>query len=209
MKLESLTRSPQSGRFTLVFDDGHKLRVEPGVVADCGLYPGRFLTDEEYEELLKTAKRASSRARAVRIVAASGVSEQELRRRLVRKGEDKADAADAAQWLHDLGVLDDEKAARDIARRAAAKGYGKARIRQELYAKGIAKELWDDALAELPEPDDAIDRFLSQRLRGSVPDERERRRVTDALIRRGHSYGDIRDALRRYEQSAAENDPEE
>ena len=106
-------------------------------------------------------------------------------------------------------MLDDEKAARDIARRAAAKGYGKARIRQELYAKGIAKELWDDALAELPEPDDAIDRFLSQRLRGSVPDERERRRVTDALIRRGHSYGDIRDALRRYEQSAAENDPEE
>ena len=84
MKLESLTRSPQSGRFTLVFDDGRKLRVEPGVVADCGLYSGRFLTDEEYEELLKTAKRASSRARAVRIVAASGVSEQELRRRLVR-----------------------------------------------------------------------------------------------------------------------------
>lgn len=204
MKLESLTRSPQTGRFTLVFEDGHKMRVEPSVVADCGLFGGRELTDEEYEDLLAAAKKASSRARAVRIVAASSVSERELRRRLVQKGETAQDADDAVAWLGELGVLDDEKAARDVARRAAAKGYGTARIRQELYAKGIPRELWDAALQDLPEPDDAIDRFLAQRLRGQMPDEREKRRVTDALCRRGHSYGDIRAALRRYEESLEE-----
>lgn len=204
MRIESLTRSPQTGRFTLVFADGHKMRVEASVVADCGLFGGRELTDEEYEALLAAAKKASSRARAVRIVAASNVSERELRRRLLQKGETAQDADEAVSWLGELGVLDDEKAARDIARRAAAKGYGAARIRQELYAKGIPRELWDEALKDLPEPDDAIDRFLAQRLRGQMLDEREKRRVTDALCRRGHSYGDIRAALRRYEESLEE-----
>jgi regulatory protein len=204
MKIESVTKLPQSGRFALVFDDGHKMRVEPSVVADLGLCSGRSLTEEEYQTLQETARRASARARAVRIVAASGVSEQELRRRLVQKGEEKQDAEDAVAWLSDLGVMDDEKTARDIARRAAAKGYGKARIRQELYQKGIPREYWDEALAALPEPDDAIDRFLAQRLHGQMPDQKELKKVTDALCRRGHSWADIKAALARY--GAAQDD---
>ena len=45
-----------------------------------------------------------------------------------------------------------------------------ARIRQMLYAKHIPRELWDEALAELPEQDDAIDAFLQKRFRGRQPD---------------------------------------
>lgn len=199
MKIESVTALPQSGRVSIVFDDGHKLKVEPSVVADCGLYSGKVMTEEEYAAMLEAAKKASARARAVRIVAASGVSEKELRRRLVYKGEAKEDADEAADWLKELGFVDDARTAKDIARRAAHKGYGKARIRQELYQKGIPREYWEQALEDLPEPDDAIDRFLQQRLRGGVPDQKELKKVTDALYRRGHSWSDIKAALTRYQ----------
>ena len=142
--------------------------------------------------------RASAKARAVRIVAATGVSSRELHRRLVQKGEQEEAAEEAVQWLTDLHLLDDRATAAQLARNAAAKGYGPARIRQILYQKGIDRDLWEEAMSGLPAPDDAIDRFLAARLKGRQPDEKEIRRAVDALLCRGHRWADIRPALRRY-----------
>ena len=76
--------------------------------------------------------------------------------------------------------------------------------RLQLYAKLIPRELWDEALAELPEQDDAIDAFLQKRFRGRQPDRTEIRRAADALLRRGHAWGDIRRALERYDPDLPE-----
>ena len=119
--------------------------------------------------------------------------------RLRQKGESPENARQAVEWLDGLSLLDDEAAARQIVRSGTAKGYGAARIRQMLYAKHIPRELWDEALAELPEQDDAIDAFLQKRFRGRQPDRTEIRRAADALLRRGHAWGDIRRALERYD----------
>lgn len=51
-------------------------------------------------------------------------------------------------------------------------------------------------MPELPEMDDAIDRFLLRRWQGKDPDEKEVKRTVDALIRRGHSWKDIQSGLR-------------
>ena len=51
----------------------------------------------------------------------------------------------------------------------------------------------------MPPMDDAIDRFLRQRLKGSEPDEKTVQKTVQALLRRGHSWGDIQSALRRYQ----------
>ena len=45
---------------------------------------------------------------------------------------------------------------------------GKSRIKNILFEKGIPQELWEEALAELPEMDDAIDRFLLRRWQGRI-----------------------------------------
>lgn len=188
-------------RVTLWFDDGTRMKVSTNVVVRYGLYQGMELDEETLAQLLEGAQKASARDRAVRIVSAASVSEKELKRRLVQKGERPEDAADAAVWLRELGAVDDEAMARRIVRRCADKGYGEARVRQELYAKGIPKQYWEDALEQLPDMADAIDRFLMQRLRGENPDQRELKRVTDALARRGHGWEDISAALRRYRDS--------
>ena len=128
----------------------------------------------------------------------------ELEHRLRQKGESPENARQAVEWLDGLSLLDDEAAARQIVRSGTAKGYGAARIRQMLYAKHIPRELWDEALAELPEQDDAIDAFLQKRFRGRQPDRTEIRRAADALLRRGHAWGDIRRALERYDPDLPE-----
>ena len=107
MKLESLTPVPgPTGRIKLLFDDGKTMKVYPEVVTDCGLYAGKDLSEEDFAALETAARRASARQRAVRIVSASAVSEKELQRRLVRRGETAEDAAETVDWLKDLQVLD-------------------------------------------------------------------------------------------------------
>ena len=159
------TRSPQ-GKLRLRFDSGEAMLVLPAVVADLSLRPGMDIPDAARASLEAAAGSASAKERAVRILSAATVSRAELEHRLRQKGESPENARQAVEWLAGLSLLDDEAAARQIVRSGTAKGYGAARIRQMLYAKHIPRELWDEALAELPEQDDAIDAFLQKRFRG-------------------------------------------
>ncbi|MDD3165473.1 MAG: regulatory protein RecX [Oscillospiraceae bacterium] len=200
MKLNVIRQTKSPNKLDLVFDNDTKVRVMATVVPDLGLYGGMTVDDAHLEEILEASRAASAKARAVRIVSASAVTRKELHRRLTQKGETPDDAAAAVAWLEELGAVDDGETATRIVRKALAKGYGAARIRQELYAKGVPKQYWDAAMEHLPEMDDAIDRFLEQRLRGQWPDDKLLRKTTDALMRRGHNWSDIRAALNRYKQ---------
>ena len=203
MRLEKIEATASRDRVKLCFDDETCFRVPVFVVADLGLSAGMELTEEDLTRIQECAGQASAKLRAVRIIAASGVSERELRRRLVQKGESPDHADRAVEWLSELNLLDDREAARQIVERGAAKGYGRARIRQMLYEKGIGWDLWDEALAALPEPDGAIDRYLSAHL-SREPDQKELKKITDALLRRGHSWEDIRAGLQRHRLSLEE-----
>lgn len=208
MKVESIeeTRSPQ-GKLRLRFDNGTSMLVFPAVITELCLYPGVEIPEAAMESLRDTCGEASARERAVRIISAAPVSRRELQSRLVRKGETEEHAQQAVQWLDELHLLDDAEVAAQIVRSGAAKGYGAARIRQMLYEKKIPHELWDDALSQLPPQGNAIDEFLRRRFRGAKPDQKELKRATDALLRRGHSWRDIRSALERY--APEEEFPEE
>ena len=199
MKLESIeqTRSPQ-GKLRLRFDNDTTMLVFPSVIAELNLYPGIEIPESAMDSLRETCGEVSARNRAVRIISAAPVSRRELQNRLVQKGDTEEHAQQAVQWLDELHLLDDEELAEQIVLSGAARGYGAARIRQMLYEKRIPRELWERALEKLPPQENAIDTFLQRRFRGTKPDKKELKRATDALLRRGHSWGDIRSALERY-----------
>ena len=178
------------------FEDGSSMRLYRQTVEDFGLYAGKELTDEEMNNLRMSAGEMSAKMRAVRIVSASSVSKRDLEYRLVQKGEDPKQAKQAVEWMSDLNLLDDAKTAEQIVHRCIHKGYGLARAKQALYEKRIPKEFWADALSEYPDQTDKILEFLRIRLKDGR-DEREVRRATDALLRRGHSYQEIRRAMQK------------
>ncbi len=190
-----MLKPDRAGRYFVRFDDGSTMRLYRQTVEDHGLYAGMELDNEQMEALRTDAGQMSAKMRAVRIVSATSVSQKDLQQRLIRKGEDPKQAAEAVEWMVDLKLVDDAETATQIVRRCAAKGYGRARAKQALYEKRIPKEYWEDALEDYPDQTDKIVEFLRSRL-GSEADERERKRAIDALLRRGHSYGDIRSALR-------------
>ena len=202
MKIDRLEPLPsQEHTFRVFLSDGTVVKTQDYVIADLGLFPGAELGEEQLREFLAAAGLASAKNRAVRIVSASGVSKKELERRLTQKGETAQDARAAVQWLSELELLDDAKTAEQLVRSAVHKGYGKARIKQILYEKRIPEEFWEDALSQMPDMDGAVDKFLSLRLKGRDPDQKELKRTIDALLRRGHSWSDIRAGLQRYSAS--------
>ena len=199
MTIERIAPVPsQEHLFRVFLSDGSVLKTQDYVIADHGLFAGKELDNTQLEALLAAVGRASAKQRAVRIVSASGVSKQELERRLTQKGELPEDARAAVEWLSDLELLDDAKTAEQLVRSAVAKGYGRARIKQILFQKRIPEEYWEQALEQVPDMDEAVDRFLNRRFRGQEPDQKELKRTIDALVRRGHSWHDIRAGLRRY-----------
>ena len=189
------------------FDDGTAMRLYRQTVEDFGLYPGKELADEEMKQLKEAAGAMSAKMRAVRIVAASSVSKKDLQRRLVAKGEDPKQAQDAVQWMSDLDLLDDQRVAQQIVSRCISKGYGLARAKQALYEKQIPKCYWDAVLADYPDQIDEIMQYLREHL-GEKPEQKEKNKVINALIRKGHSYGVIRRAMERLSYDA-DDIPEE
>ena len=197
MKINSVASQPdRAGRHTVRFEDGSVMRLYRQTVEDFYLYAGKELTDEEMSDLRKAAGEMSAKMRAVRIVSASSVSKRDLEYRLIQKGEDPKQAKQAVAWMSDLNLLDDAKTAEQIVDRCIRKGYGLSRAKQALYEKRIPKELWEDALADYPDQTEKIVEFLRSRLDDEA-DERDVRRATDALLRRGHSSQEIRRAMQK------------
>jgi len=187
----------RAGRYAVKFDDGTVMRLYRQTVEDFLLYSGKEMEDEEVEKLRLAAGKMSAKMRAVRIVSASSVSKSDLEHRLIQKGESKEDAKQAVEWMTDLDLLDDEKTAQQIVQRCVSKGYGRSRAKQALFEKRIPKELWESVLADYPDQSEKILAFLKTKL-GDNWDEKDLRRATDSLLRRGHSYQEIRRALQEH-----------
>jgi len=149
----------------------------------------------------------STKKRALKILGNRNFSEKEMIKRLVSKGESQEDSEEAVAWLVEMGYINDSDYATLIVRHYASKGYGEARVRDELYKRGIPRDLWDENLAMLDgeESADAAFEFLKKKLRGSN-DKDDLRRASDALVRRGFSYDGARAAVNRYLEETRQGD---
>ena len=195
MRIDALKNAPdRAGRYWVTFDDGTKLGLYRQTVEDFDLYIGKELSQAETDALRSAAGSMSAKMRAVRIVSATNVSKRDLEERLVRKGENPEQAREAVRWMEDLHLVDDKNTAEQIVHSCISKGYGIARAKQALYEKRIPKQYWEEALADYPDQADRITAFLTSRL-DADSDEKQIKRAIDSLIRRGHSYGNIRRAL--------------
>ena len=198
MRITRIENSKHVQERVLVYlEEGDPLRITQNELLQFGLYQGMDLSPDLVVQLQNTGRRSESRAAAARMASGRMLSRKGLTDRLNRKGVDPDTAEETVDWLEALGAVDDAAYAGVIARHYAASGYGPGRVRQELQKRGIPRELWEDALSQLPDSADAIDGFLKKKLGGRTPDRAMLKKLSDALLRRGFSWNDIRPALNR------------
>ncbi len=146
--------------------------------------------------------------RAIRILAMRDHSEQELRRKLVapvmsKNGPEALDATpdeleQVVAWCIENRYLDDNRFVGQFIASRSRKGYGPARIRQELSQKGIARQVVDQAMRECDIDWVSLAREQAQRKYGEpLPSAfTEKVKVQRFLLYRGYLMEDIQEIWR-------------
>ena len=198
MRIERLEASKHKrGRVLVFLADGACRKITEQELLDFGLRAGDELDETTLARLTEAAGVSNVKATAADLIGKRAMSRASLEKKLKEKGASEAEARYAAEWLEAIGAINDADYAALLVRHCADLGYGPARTREKLYEKGVPRELWDEALDQLPDNGEQIDRFLQSKLRGRMPDEKEKKRLTDALLRRGYSWGDVKAAWNR------------
>ena len=198
MKIERIESSRhKKGRVLVFLEDGACLRITEQELLDFGLRSGDELDDKTLQRLKEAAGVSNVKATAADLVGKQAMSRRDLERKLQNRGASETEARYAAEWMEAIGAINDADYAAVLARHCADLGYGPQRVREKLYEKGVPRELWDDALDALPDSTGQIDAFLERKRRGRVPDQREKKRLCDALLRRGFSWPEVKAGLNR------------
>ena len=197
MRIERIERSKHKQERVLVhLEGGDLLRITESELLHFGLYVGLDIGPETVVQLHKCGARSETRVRAANMVSARPLSKRELARRLVQKGAAADDADAAVEYLENIGALDDATFAAMLVRHYSAQGFGTARLRDELYRRGVPRELWDAALAETPDVQETLARVIASKTKGKPLNEKDTKRLADTLLRRGFSWSEVRSALR-------------
>ena len=205
MRIERIEVSRhRKGRVLVFLEDGTCLKITEQELLDFGLRAGDRLDKAALGRLKEAAGISDTKAAAADLIGRRAMSRRDLEKKLREKGASEAEARYAAEWMEAIGAIDDAEYAALLARHCADLGYGPARIRERLREKGVPRELWDDALEALPPAEERIDRFLESKLRGRLPDEKEKQRLCGALLRRGFSWGEVRAAWSRLGEEPSE-----
>lgn len=199
MHLDKITPDKHvNDRVVLLFENGEKVNCFTENVADFSLHSDMELDDDTYESLLAAIAFSRTRRRAAAVVSSRAISRGELKSRLMEKGESEEDSQAAVDRLSLAGALNDSEYAASIVRHYAGRGYGKGRIKAEFSKRKIPRGLWEDALAGMPDMSERINDLLRSKLQGKQTDKMLLKKAADALYRRGYSWEEINDAIRRF-----------
>lgn len=186
------------GRWLLVLEDGGILRVGENEVIDFGLYTGKELSVDEAEALQDAARRSELKEKTIELLSRKPMSRRETEQKLRSWEAGEEETAAICDRMEELGLLDDRAYAERLVRHYSAKGCGVRKLKDELFRRGVPREYWEQALLQAEDSGAAIDAFLAKKLGGSMPDRKELKKISDALARRGFSWAEIDDGIRRY-----------
>ena len=199
MKISEVRPARRKDCWLVRLDDGTLLRVSEREIVQFSLYAGKELDENTLDALQLSAGESAAKNKAISLVSARPYAKKELERRLTRDGGvSPADARSAVDWLEEIGLLNDREFAKTLARHYGEKGYGEHKIKHELSGRGVPREFWAAALAELSDPQAALDAFVAKKLGEGSAGPKQMKKVSDALLRRGYSWHDISAALRRH-----------
>lgn len=198
--MELTAAEPRRKNLVQLYIDGEAaVKIDAEIFLCSKLKPGDELTDEELHELILASDRRRAQEKALYLLEHRSHSKKELADKIARTAASKEAAQAAADHMEELGLIDDEAYARDLAKFLfTRKRFGTMRVKQELKLKGIDSLLIDELIEEFGGESEALENItevLNKKYSGWQDDEKIRRRALAALQRLGYSYGLIRQAM--------------
>jgi len=180
--------------------DGSRIYLHRDIVADYGLAPMKEISEEKYAEMMLASDRRRATERGMYLLDYRDYSYQELFKKLLENYDEEI-CYYVTDKLASLGILNDRRYAENLARKyVEVKKYGFYRASNEMYRKGLDRELVDEVLSAYE--DSTVDRIceiISRKYGGCLDDRDKVRKMKNALARQGYSFDDINSAVRMME----------
>ncbi len=182
----------------ILIDGEYKFTVDKTYFALMGLYQNKEIDKEELEKIAEEIEKRRAYNQAVSYLSRRDHSERELLTKLRQKGY--SDSAEyAVEKLKKDGFVDDERFSRMYAKELITlKKYGKRRIEQELYKKGISRDIISLVLEETDFDENDLCDIIRRKYYRYLSDEKGVKKTVNALLRMGYSYSEIRSALQEF-----------
>ncbi|MBQ4207511.1 MAG: regulatory protein RecX [Clostridia bacterium] len=197
-------RPGRENKVHLLLDGDYAMTVDRDFVAFTGLYENMELDDEALTSLQREVNARRAFNKASDLLSRRDHSEKELREKLRQKGFSEG-ADEAIERLRGYGYVDDARfAARYAAELQRVKHYGKKRIEQELFRKGVDRAVIAETLEGLTFDADDLVSLIERKYAGRLGTEKGVSQTVAALQRRGYGYREIKDALEQLAQKTEE-----
>lgn len=185
--------------FNIYLDGAYAATLSERIIFEFGLSEGAELSQEKFDEAVKTAQFYKARERAYYLLTYRDHSQKELAEKL-RRNYPEGTVEKVILHLVDLGLLNDRAYAEKLARQyLVTKKYGSRRALFEMQRKGIEREMAKEALDELDiDSHEQILGLLERKYGRKLEEKNGYRKALSALMRQGFSYDESSDALREY-----------
>lgn len=176
-------------------DGEYRFTVDKTYFLGLFLSQGQEIDENELLCLSENIENRRAFNQAVSYLSRRDHSERELLLKLRQKGYAES-GENAVTKLKDGGYLDDGRFARVYVRELKdVKKFGRKRIEQELFRKGISRDIIREVLEETEFDESGIYDIIRRKYLRHLSDEKGRKRTVNALLRMGYSYGEIKEAF--------------
>lgn len=191
MKIEKIEKY-KGKTYGVYFEGAEPIFINSEIVSEYHLKAGTEIPESALAEVVRANDLRRARERALYLLDSREYSYIELFKKL-EVNYDEDICYEVLNRLCELGLVDDRRYAERLAEYyTMTKGFGTYRASQEMYRKGISKELSDEVLEQY-EDDTAVRLYeiVKAKYERYMTDEKGINKVKNALIRRGFSYEDI------------------
>lgn len=179
-------------------DEDFAFSLYRGEIKKMDLEVGKELTEDFLKTELYPLLIRRSRERLLYLLKQRDYTEAELRRKFHEGFYPEEIAELALDYGRSLRYVDDRRVAETYIRTRSGEKSTRY-IKTALRNRGVDKELIEELLeAEAPDEGAQICRELKKRRYSTELDNKEEQRIYAALLRKGYTYGAIRDAIRTY-----------
>ena len=185
----------RANKIHIYVDCEYRMTVDRDFILSSGYYENQQITDEELAELETAVNSRRAFNKAVDLLSRRDHASGELLTKLRQKGYAEG-AQSAIEKLAECGYIDDLRFAENYANELQRlKGFGKRRIEQELYKKGVSRDIISQVTDGIESDSEEIADILEKKYGRYLDTDKGVNRAINGMMRMGYGYSQIKTAL--------------
>ena len=188
----------EKGKARIRFEDGSEVILYKGEIRKLGIQEGCVITDEVYHKIIDEILGQRAIKRAMHLLEKQDRTERQLYDKLKENGYPEVCIESAISYVKRYHYIDDFRYASAYIRYRQEKK-SRQKLKLKLQAKGIARDVIEEALEEEYVSDDQkkiLELLQKRRYSFENADTAEQRKNYQFLLRRGFQSSDILHVMR-------------